>query len=81
VAAAGVPLLPLRELPPAVATRVLRLAALSAGAVDAELFHVHVTALHALATGATSGDVQLPGHLTAYIGDGHLRFRPTVVPS
>jgi tRNA(Ile)-lysidine synthase len=69
----------LDELPRAVATRVLRLAALAAGARDAELFHVHVTALHRLALGATSGEVQLPGHVTAY-GDGsHLRFRPTAV--
>jgi tRNA(Ile)-lysidine synthase len=69
------------EAPTAVATRVLRLAALAAGAVDAELFHVHVTAMHALARGALSGEVQLPGRVTAYLEDGHLRFRPTVVPS
>lgn len=69
----------LEELPRAVATRVLRLAALAAGARDSELFHVHVTALHRLALGAISGEVQLPGHVTAY-GDGsHLRFRPTAV--
>lgn len=81
VSADGVPLSSLGDLPPAVATRVLRLAAVAAGAVDAELFHVHVAALHSLAQGAISGEVQLPGHLTAYVGDGHLRFRPTTVPS
>ena len=67
------------ELPRAVATRVLRLAALAAGARDAELFHVHVTALHQLALGAISGEVQLPGHVTAYADRSHLRFRPTAV--
>lgn len=69
----------LEELPRAVATRVLRLAALAAGARDAELFHVHVTALHRLALGAISGEVQLPGHVTAYGDRSHLRFRPTAV--
>lgn len=67
----------LAGLLPALATRVLRLAALDAGALDAELFHVHVTALHRLAQGAISGEVQLPGHVTAYRDRGHLRFRPT----
>ncbi len=69
----------LDEVPRAVATRVLRLAALAAGARDAELFHVHVTALHQLALGAISGEVQLPGHVTAYRDRSHLRFRPTAV--
>lgn len=69
----------LEELPRAVGTRVLRLAALAAGARDAELFHVHVTALHQLALGAINGEVQLPGHVTAYAGRSHLRFRPTAV--
>ncbi|MFC5729032.1 MULTISPECIES: tRNA lysidine(34) synthetase TilS [Nocardioides] len=81
VTAEGVPLLALHDLPRAVATRVLRLAALAAGARDAELFHVHVTALHQLAQGATSGEVQLPGHVTAYRDRSHLRFRPTAVSS
>ncbi len=65
------------ELPRAVATRVLRLAALAAGARDSELFHVHVTALHQLALGATSGEVQLPGHVTAYAVGSRLLFRRT----
>lgn len=69
----------LDELLPALATRVLRLAALAAGARDAELFHVHVTALHQLARGAISGEVQLPGHVTAYRDGAHLCFRPTAV--
>ncbi|KRC54022.1 MULTISPECIES: tRNA lysidine(34) synthetase TilS [unclassified Nocardioides] len=73
------PLDELDELLPALATRVLRLAALAAGARDAELFHVHVTALHQLAQGAISGEVQLPGHVTAYRDGAHLCFRPTPV--
>lgn len=77
--AEGVDLLELDALPRALATRVLRLAALAAGARDAELFHVHVIALHQLALGATSGEVQLPGHVTAYRDRSHLRFRPTAV--
>ncbi|MEV5003315.1 tRNA lysidine(34) synthetase TilS [Nocardioides sp. LML1-1-1.1] len=77
--AEGLPLAPLAGLLPALATRVLRLAALDAGALDAELFHVHVTALHRLASGALTGEVQLPGHVTAYRDRSHLRFRPTAV--
>ncbi|GAA1511059.1 tRNA lysidine(34) synthetase TilS [Nocardioides humi] len=75
----GLPIDALGRLLPAVATRVLRLAALDAGAVDAELFHVHVTALDRLARGDLSGEVQLPGHVTAYRDGAHLRFRPTAV--
>lgn len=75
----GLPLSALCDLLPAVATRVLRLAALAAGAVDAELFHVHVTALHGLAQRRIAGEVQLPGHVTAYRDRSHLRFRSTSV--
>jgi len=67
------------ELLPAIAGRVLRLAALDAGAIDAELFHVHVTALDRLARRRIQGEVQLPGHVTAYRDGSHLRFRPTAV--
>ncbi|PWN01894.1 tRNA lysidine(34) synthetase TilS [Nocardioides silvaticus] len=69
------------ETPRAIATRVLRLAAVAAGATDSELFHVHVEQLHSLATRAIDGEIQLPGHVTAYRDDGHLRFRRTPVPS
>lgn len=75
----GLPLAALGELLPALATRVLRRAALDAGALDAELFHVHVTALHRVASGGLTGEVQLPGHVTAYRDRSHLRFRPTAV--
>ena len=64
--------------PDAVVTRVLRLVALRAGCPPSELFHVHVTALHDLVTGAVRGRVQLPGHVTAYLADGLLRFGRTV---
>ena len=74
----GLPIAALAGLPTAIATRVLRLAALDAGALDAELFHVHVTALLDLVRAAGSGgQVQMPGHVTAYRDRSHLRFRPT----
>lgn len=63
---------------PALAARVLRLAALEAGAPADELFAVHVEALQRLAEVRRPDKVvQLPGHLTAYVADGHLRFRRT----
>lgn len=65
--------------PAAVRNRVLRLAALDAGAVDAELFHVHVRALADLVDGTVRGEVQLPGHVTAIVVDRCLRFRATAV--
>ena len=77
----GIELRPLYDHYRAIASRVLRLAALDAGAVDSELFHVHVRALVDLATGELHGEVQLPGHVTAYRDRGHLRFRPTPVSS
>jgi len=73
----GIPLRPLHDEYRAIASRVLRLAALEAGAIDAELFHVHVVALTGLVAGTVRGEVQLPGHVTASRVDGHLRFRRT----
>jgi tRNA(Ile)-lysidine synthase len=73
----AVPLVELAETYRAIRSRVLRRAALAAGATDAELFHVHVRALLDLASGDLRGEVQLPGHVTAYRQEGHLRFRPT----
>lgn len=67
--------------PRAVATRVLRRAAIEAGAIDAELFHVHVRALWDLTTGALRGEVQLPGPVSARRVDGEIRFTGTGVPS
>jgi tRNA(Ile)-lysidine synthase len=79
--AEGLPLEQLHGVDPAIASRVLRLAALDAGALSGELFHVHVEALVALADGGISGEVQLPGGVTAYTANGRLRFRRTVVES
>jgi tRNA(Ile)-lysidine synthase len=76
----------LADLPLAIRSRVLRLAALDAGSPASELFHVHVVALGQLLTGhpgGAGGEVQLPGHVTAYLSpgrdDGRLLFRPTAV--
>ncbi|MDT9594697.1 tRNA lysidine(34) synthetase TilS [Nocardioides zeae] len=65
--------------PAAVRTRVLRLAALAAGAVDAELFAVHVDALARLAVAPGGSQVQLPGHVTARRtpGAATVTFGPT----
>lgn len=81
----GLDVLRLEAQPPAILGRVVRMAALDAGAPATELFRVHVTALSSLVRSphaATSGrEIQLPGHLTAY-REGHLlRFRPTAVES
>jgi tRNA(Ile)-lysidine synthase len=58
--------------------RLVRLAALDAGSPASELFHVHVTALLTMvASGGRVGQIQLPGHVTAYVAGGLLRFRPT----
>ena len=67
------------HLRPAILSRVLRLAALDAGAINSELFHVHVTALVDLVTGDLRGEVQLPGHVTAHRDRDHLFFRSTPV--
>ena len=74
----------LADLPLATRHRVLRLAALEAGAIASELFYVHVLALgHLLSARSSGGEVQLPGHVTAYLTsggeDGRLMFRPTAV--
>ncbi len=77
----GVQLRPLYDEHRAIASRVLRLSAVAAGAIESELFHVHVRALAELAEGSLRGDVQLPGHVTAYRAGDHLSFRPTAVES
>jgi tRNA(Ile)-lysidine synthase len=74
----------LHDLPLATRHRVLRLAALEAGAIPSELFHVHVLALAQLVSSrGTGGEVQLPGHVTAHLAQGgedrRLIFRPTAV--
>ncbi len=65
----------LLDLAPAVRTRVLRLAALRAGARDAELFHEHVRALDALLTDwHGQGAVDLPGRVRGVRRDASLLF-------
>ncbi|HEU4811689.1 MAG TPA: tRNA lysidine(34) synthetase TilS [Nocardioides sp.] len=77
----GIDRVRLMALEPALAGRVLRLSALEAGAVDSELFRVHVQAMSGLVHGVVRGEVQLPGHVTAYLHEDHLRFRRTSVES
>jgi tRNA(Ile)-lysidine synthase len=74
----------LADLAPAIRSRVLRLAALDAGAPASELFHVHVVAMgQLLVTTDPRAAAQLPGHVTAYLSstgeDGRLLFRRTAV--
>jgi tRNA(Ile)-lysidine synthase len=60
--------------PDAVRRRVLRLAALTAGAPAAELFHEHVLALDALVTDWHGQRwIDLPGHLRGQRSDGGVR--------
>ena len=65
----------LAELPDSIRTRVIRLAALAAGAPSGELFHEHVLAADALVTHWHGQKwVDLPGHLRALRRDGVLLF-------
>ena len=61
---------------PALASRVLRAAALAAGSPPADLAKVHVDALLVL-VGRPHGEVHLPGHLTVFRDGDRLRFRRT----
>ncbi len=69
--------------PEAVRSRALRVAAVAAGGIDAELTHAHVVALGDLVRGPEGPVrhklVRLPGHLTAYREGDLLRFRRTPV--
>lgn len=62
----------------ALKTRMVRLAALEAGAISSELTRDHIEALADLAWGARDPrQIQLPGHVTAYREGTSLRFRRT----
>jgi tRNA(Ile)-lysidine synthase len=75
----GLPVRRMASLAPAVRRRILRAAAVEAGALPGELFRTHVLALDDLVLGARGREAQLPGHVTAYRDpDGDLlRFRRT----
>ena len=76
----GVDAAGLAQQPTALVHRVLRLAALDAGAPAADVFRVHVLALAALlGPHPRPGEVQLPGRLTAERHGDLLTFRPTAV--
>jgi tRNA(Ile)-lysidine synthase len=65
----------LTERAPAVRRRVLRLAALEAGAPASELFHDHVLAVEALVTDWHGQKwVELPGHVRCARREGRLWF-------
>jgi tRNA(Ile)-lysidine synthase len=68
----------LAALPGALRHRVVRLAALAAGALPSDLTRAHVLAVADLLH-APHDDrlIRLPGHLTAYRSGGLLRFRST----
>lgn len=63
--------------PPAIVSRVLRRAAVAAGARPAELTKQHVDALVDLMLDPRGRQLQLPGHVTAYTDGRTMRFRPT----
>jgi tRNA(Ile)-lysidine synthase len=68
----------LETVEPALKHRVIRLAAIGAGAIASELTRDHVFAIADIVYGARdSRQIQLPGHITAYRDGTVLRFRPT----
>jgi tRNA(Ile)-lysidine synthase len=67
----------LAALPRALSTRIVRLAAIDAGAIATELTYEHVVAV---LEGANGKKIQLPGHLTAFRDGALVRFGPTITP-
>ncbi|MEO5666121.1 MAG: tRNA lysidine(34) synthetase TilS [Nocardioides sp.] len=75
LAEVGLDVAGLAALPPSIRRRVLRLAAVEAGAPPGELFHEHVLAVDALLTDWRGQKwIDLPGHLRAVRRDGLLVF-------
>lgn len=70
----GVDLAVLEQEHRAIVTRVLRLAALAAGAIGEELTYAHIAAV--LDVGVAK-EIQLPGHVTAYRSGTAVLFGPT----
>ncbi len=65
----------------AVRTRVLRLAALEAGALPRELTYGHIESLHAMVESPRGPrELHLPGQVSALRGDGVIRFVSTAPP-
>jgi tRNA(Ile)-lysidine synthase len=74
----GLPADGLAQRPGPVRTRVLRLAALAAGAPASELTYDHVLALDGLVTGWRGQRwIDLPGHLRAVRRDGRILLETT----
>ncbi len=74
----GLPIAALAALDPAIRHRVIRRAAVDAGAIATETTRGHVLSVAAMALAPGGGkQIQLPGHVTAYRTDTHLRFRRT----
>lgn len=70
----------LETLPTALQTRVIRLAAIEAGAIPTELTREHVLAIADIVYGAQDPrEIQLPGHLTAYRDRTVLKFKATTM--
>jgi tRNA(Ile)-lysidine synthase len=77
----GLPVTALAELSDAIRHRVLRLAALEAGAIPSDLAHGHVLAVDALVRDWRGQQgVDLPGHLRAVRRDGRVAFGRQVTP-
>lgn len=77
LAEVGLDVAGLAALPPSIRRRVLRLAAVEAGAPPGELFHEHVLAVDALLTNWRGQNwIDLPGHLRAVRRDELLVFEP-----
>jgi tRNA(Ile)-lysidine synthase len=72
----------LETLPDAIRTRIIRLAALDAGALASDLTYEHISAVAGIVRGPRDDrQIQLPGHVTAYREGTSLRFRSTRVES
>ena len=73
----GLSVTALEQLPDAIRSRVLRLAAVQAGALPAQLFHTHVVAIDRLVTDWHGQKwVELPGHVRASRSKDLLIFEP-----
>ena len=72
----GVDMLAVDDVGEAIRSRVVRRAAIEAGAIPSEVTRAHVLAVQGL-LGTKGKQIQLPGHVTAYAEGEILRFKPT----